>query len=169
MFGHHVENSPAPDVIVVLGAKVLPDGQASAALRRRMRVAVSLYHAGVASRLLLAGRGPHAVPEADVMRQLAIAEGIPDSALILEPGSRNTLENAREAGHLLSPRGWRRVVLVTDRYHVLRARLLFWMAGMTVVQVQTTPVPLRHQWPMILMECVKLPVSVTRALLGKLG
>ena len=51
--------------IVVLGARVRPDGRPSAALERRMRVAISLYQAGVAPRLLLSGGGRQAMPERD--------------------------------------------------------------------------------------------------------
>ena len=153
--------------IVVLGAKVLPDGRASAALVRRMAVAISLYRTGVAPLLVLTGGGRHAVPEADVMRQIALAAGVPAAALLIEARSRTTLENAIETAKLLTLRREKAVVLVTDGYHALRSRLLFRMTGLTVVAVHTARVPLRPRLVMTAAECVKLPITLVRAILGK--
>ena len=153
---------------MVLGARVRPDGRASAALERRMRVAISLHRAGVAPLLVLSGGGRQTVPEAEVMRDLALAAGLPASALILEPRSRTTLENATETAKLLAPGGQSTIVLVTDGYHALRARLLFRMAGFTVLAVHAAPVPMRPRLAMTAAECVKLPVNLVRALVLKL-
>jgi len=153
---------------VVLGARVRPDGRASAALERRMRVAVSLYQAGLAPLLVLSGGGRQAVPEAEVMRDLALAAGVPESALMLESRSLTTLENATETARLLAPGGRVAIALVTDGYHVLRARLLFGIAGLNVVAVHTAKVPMRPRLAMGAAECVKLPVNLMRALLFRL-
>jgi len=129
-----------------------------------MRVAISLYHAGLAPLLVLSGGGGQAVPEADVMRQLALAAGVPASALLLEPRSRTTLENATETAKLLAPSRGAGVVLVTDGYHALRARLLFRMAGVRVIAVHRAQVPMRPRLFMAAAECVKLPINLVRAL-----
>src|SRR5262245_28928184 len=100
---------PDPHAIVVLGARVAPDGRASAALERRMRLAITLYQSGAAPLLVLSGGGREDVPEAEVMRQLALAAGVPASAVLLEPRSCSTLENATETAKLLVPRGQSRV------------------------------------------------------------
>jgi len=149
--------------IVVLGAKILRDGRPSRAIERRVQAAVALYRAGVAPVLVLSGGGGRAVPEAEVMRDLALAAGIPDSALLVEPTSRNTLENATESARLLAARGTS-IVLVTDRYHALRARVLFRLVGLSVRAVHAAPMPLRQEWPMWVLESVKFPNSVARAL-----
>lgn len=131
-----------------------------------MQVAVALYRAGVAPILLLSGGG-HAVPEAEVMRRLAVAAGVPESALLIEPQSRNTLENASHAAALLGTRSATPVVLVTDRYHALRARVLFRLAGLTVCAVHVAALPPRRHLTMLLSEGIKLPISVLRALFQK--
>lgn len=158
-------SSLRPAAIVVLGARVQPDGQASPALERRMRVAISLYRAGVAPLLVLSGGGRQAVAEAEVMRDLARAAGLPESALMLEPRSRTTLENATETAKLLAADSRPAIVLVTDGYHALRARLLFRLAGLHVVAVHKAEVSLRPRLLMAAAECVKLPISLVRALL----
>jgi uncharacterized SAM-binding protein YcdF (DUF218 family) len=131
-----------------------------------MHLAVALYRAGVAPILLLSGGG-HAVPEAEVMRRMAVAAGVPESALLVEPLSRNTLENASHVATLLGTRAVTRVVLVTDSYHALRARLLFRLAGLTVCAVHVASLPPRRHLTMLLSECIKLPISVLRALLRR--
>jgi uncharacterized SAM-binding protein YcdF (DUF218 family) len=158
----------APAAIVVLGARVLPDGRPSGALERRMQVAIALYRAGAAPLMLLSGGG-QPVPEADVMRRMAVAAGIPERALLTEPLSRNTLENALRVAALLGTRPHTLVVLVTDRYHALRARILFRLAGLTVSAVHVAPLPPRRHLTMLLSETVKLPLSVVRALCHRAG
>ena len=152
-------------VIVVLGARVFPDGRPSPALERRMHVAIGLYRAGVAPCLLLSGGGGQAVTEAEVMRRLALAAGIPPSALLVEPVSRNTVENAIQAARLLASRDpAAAVVLVTDRCHALRAHLLFRLAGVAVRAVHGAPMPLRPRVSMFAAESVKLPFSILQLL-----
>jgi uncharacterized SAM-binding protein YcdF (DUF218 family) len=117
---------PAADAIVVLGAAVHAGGRPSPALRRRTAHAVALYRAGVADCLILTGgTGRYSPTEAVVMQQLAVADGVPPARLILEETAADTLANARACAVILKQRGWRRVVVVTDRYHWLRARLAF--------------------------------------------
>ncbi len=133
-----------------------------------MQVALALYRAGVAPVLLLSGGG-EPVPEAEIMRRMALAAGVPDSALLVESVSRNTLENATHAGALLAARQVSTVVLVTDRYHGLRARVLFRLAGLNVGAVHVASLPRRRHLTMLLSESIKLPISVLRALLHKAG
>ena len=132
-------------------------------MERRMQVALSLYRGGAAPLLLLSGGG-HPLPEAEVMRRMAIAAGVPESALLIESVSRNTLENATHTAALLAKRGSSTVVLVTDRYHALRARLLFRLAGVTVRAVHVAALPARRHLTMLLSEAVQFPVSLVRAL-----
>lgn len=82
--------------------------------------------------LLLSGGGRGREPEAVLMRRMAAARGIPAAAVLIEPHSRDTLGNARETSRLLRARGWRRIVLVSDRTHLPRAALLFRLAGIEV-------------------------------------
>lgn len=82
--------------------------------------------------LLLSGGGAGPEPEALVMRRAAIACGVPEAALLIEPRSRDTLGNAQETARLLQTHGWRKIVLVTDRTHLPRAALLFRLAGVRV-------------------------------------
>jgi uncharacterized SAM-binding protein YcdF (DUF218 family) len=51
---------------------------------------------------------------------------------VLEEGSHSTRQNAEKSAVLLHARGWERVVLVTDPYHLPRASRLFRKQGLEV-------------------------------------
>lgn len=118
---------PAPqgrwDAIVVLGCRVFPDGRPSFALSSRVRAAAELYAAGRAERIVLTGGvGEAGVAEAEVAAALAESLGVPRSALVLESRSTSTEQNARFAAETIVGR---RVLVVTDAYHVLRSERVF--------------------------------------------
>ncbi|MDO9525673.1 MAG: YdcF family protein [Gemmobacter sp.] len=116
-------SAEAPPALV-LGAAVWPGGVPSPTLRRRADHAARLWSEGRVSRLIgCGGAGRHPPAEALVMRDLWRAAGVPDSAIAVETASTTTLENLRFALPLLrNPAG--PVVIVTDRYHACRARLI---------------------------------------------
>lgn len=126
----------ARNVAVVMGARVLPGGEPSGALQARVVQAVELYKRGVADRLLFSGGvGVNPPSEARVMRTLAVQLGVPESACVLEEQSHSTEENARYSTKILralkAP-----VVVVSDPYHLLRARQYFRLNGF---EVDTVP------------------------------
>ncbi len=116
-----------PQAIVVLGCP------ASSRLRRRIDCGIVLFQQGLAPVLVLSGGGGGSTAEAEIMHRCALARGVPESALLVEPYSRDTLGNARETARLLCSRGWQRAILVSDATHLPRATLLFRLAGVDVV------------------------------------
>jgi uncharacterized SAM-binding protein YcdF (DUF218 family) len=134
-------------------------------MRRRVALAVKLYQRGVAPRLVLSGGGRSGASEAPIMRALACDAGVPAADLYCEAASRNTAENALFSARLLHEAGWPRVVLVSHRTHLCRARLLFRLVGIEVVACAGVP---SRSWPMVLRhvlhEAVALPRSIVRVL-----
>jgi uncharacterized SAM-binding protein YcdF (DUF218 family) len=121
------QGRPAPqgrwDAIVVLGCRVFPDGRPSVALARRVEAAAKLWAAGRAEIIVLTGgRGDTGLVEAEVAATVAESLGVPRSAMVLETRSTSTDENARFAAEAITGR---RVVVVTDAYHVLRSERVF--------------------------------------------
>jgi uncharacterized SAM-binding protein YcdF (DUF218 family) len=137
-----------------------------AGLTRRLDLGIRLYLAGAAPLLLLSGGGTGPVPEAELMRRMALARGVPDAALLVEPSSRDTVNNAREAARLLRVRGGGKVVLVSDRSHLPRAALVFRLAGLRIAGWAGVPPP-SISWEIgaAIRECVALPRSLVRVLL----
>ena len=73
------------------------------------------------------------ISEADAMKDAAVSLGIPAGDIVIERGSRSTVESAEALKKLV---GKKRVVLVTSAYHMKRAVALFRKRGMEV-----TPAP----------------------------
>ncbi|MBV8654339.1 MAG: YdcF family protein, partial [Alphaproteobacteria bacterium] len=104
------------------------------------------------------------------MREIALAGGVPERAILLEPRSRNTFENAVETAQLMRSKGLKTLVLVSDRYHLPRARLLFRRAGL-IVRATAHPPP-RGLWrdlPLAARESLAFGLSLWRLLRANLA
>ncbi|WP_127104189.1 YdcF family protein [Pararhodobacter zhoushanensis] len=129
-------------VAVVLGAAVWAGSEPSPTLRRRVDCAVGLYHDGrVAAILGCGGVGRHRPSEAAVMARLCLEAGVPETAVLLEDQSTSTRENLVNAQQILRALGISDVVVVSDPYHLPRARLIARQLGMRI----TTAAPPWHQ------------------------
>lgn len=130
------------DVIIVLGAAITDRGEPGPALTRRAAHAAAVWKAGHGGTIICTGGiGPKARvrrSEADGCREILQRAGVPATAIVLEDQSRNTAENARNARVIMARHGWSRATLVSDSYHVFRARLLCRRAG---IEVELSPVP----------------------------
>jgi uncharacterized SAM-binding protein YcdF (DUF218 family) len=148
MIQKHPEAPPVVyDVIVVLGAAVWPDGQPSPALQRRILHAVDLLQRGYAAYLLVTGGvGKYPPAEAAVMQRLAVARGIPSQHILCEAQATSTFESALLCCDMLRQRGWSRVLLVTDRYHLPRTLFAFWSCGLRAMGSATPGKPARRLW-----------------------
>jgi uncharacterized SAM-binding protein YcdF (DUF218 family) len=152
------------DAAVVLGAMVRPDGRPSPALARRVAHAVGLAQRGVVRSLLMSG-GPmaHPTPEAWAMRDLAIATGIAPDRIAVEDRSRNTIDNARLSAQVAEENGWRRLVVVTDLYHLPRALYVFRRFGVAAAGSGARPQrPAAEWWAACAREALALPWTVLR-------
>jgi uncharacterized SAM-binding protein YcdF (DUF218 family) len=140
--------------------------RSSTGLARRLDRGIGLFQAGAAPLLLLSGGGAGPVAEAEIMRRMALARGVPATALLIEPRSRDTVENARETARLLGPRGGHLILLVSDRAHLPRAALLFRLAGLRIAGWAGVPPP-STLWEIgaALRECAALPRSLARGFL----
>jgi uncharacterized SAM-binding protein YcdF (DUF218 family) len=136
----HAQKARESDVIIVLGARVLENGKPSNALRERVAQAVALHKAGIAPFILCTGGlGDNPPTEAQAGKELAQKLGVPASQVLEEDRSDSTPENARFAARICRERGWKSVVLVSQPYHLWRARRLFEREGLLV---STSPTPL---------------------------
>jgi uncharacterized SAM-binding protein YcdF (DUF218 family) len=108
------------DLIVVPGCRVLEGGLPSGHLCRRVETAVELWRQGCAPLVLFSGGGEPS--EASVAARHATLLGLDLSAVVLEERSRTTSENAQLSAARVKAQ---RVLLVTDSYHLVRARSTF--------------------------------------------
>lgn len=115
------------DAIIVLGNRLDSDGNPTPALLARVAEGVHEYERGVAPRLVLTG-GPTRPPysdEAQVMERVAESEGVPESAIFLEPRAMDTIQNACYSARVLKAHGWHSAEIVTSSSHVPRAGIIF--------------------------------------------
>jgi uncharacterized SAM-binding protein YcdF (DUF218 family) len=112
------------DAIIVLGAAQY-NGRPSPVLRARLDHALSLYREGYAPLVVVTGgvgRGD-TTSEAIVGRRYLIARTLPEEAVVAQPVGRNTMTSMTAVGAWLHERGLRRVLLVSDPFHMFRLRL----------------------------------------------
>lgn len=134
-----VDQAQPADVIVVLGAQVLPNGQAGPDLEARTAHAVRLYQAGLAPHLICTGGAKgERTSAAAVARRLAISWGVPQEAVFLADGSQKTQEDALRAAAVMAQHGWQTAILVSHPLHLYRARLFFEREGVIVYTSPTT-------------------------------
>ncbi len=108
------------DLIMVLGSRKACD--------YRVPEAVRLYKEGKAPQMLLSGGQVQEtslgeMAEWESMKRVALSMGIPESDILAEKRSANTVENFRFSGELLTgqlPKG-KKIILVTTAYHMRRA------------------------------------------------
>lgn len=133
------------DAIVVPGCPTRADGSPSSCIVRRMRAAVRAHRDGLAPRILVSGAAVHTPGvEAEVMARVARELGVPATALLIEDRAHHTTENLEYAAQMLLPRGWRRVLVVTDTFQLPFALRFARMEGL-LADAQPTVPPLRGE------------------------
>lgn len=136
---HQLETS---DLILALGSNDL----------RVAEYAADLYLQGWAPRLMFSGnvgaltRGKFAKPEAETFAAIAIAKGVPRSAILTEPESTNTGENIAFSRRVLAATGLdpEKIILVQKPYMERRAYATF-MKNWPDKQLIVTSPP--SDWP----------------------
>ncbi len=141
-----IANLPNADAIVVLGGSVKPKiaPRPSVDLAEsgdRVLYGAQLYREGKAPLVIMSGGridwkggGP---PEAGDMAEVAQTLGVPASAILQEPKSLNTYENAVEVKKMLQARGIQRVLLVTSALHMPRSLAIFQKQGIDAIPAPT--------------------------------
>lgn len=107
----------------------------------RLLYAAQLYQRSLAPLVIVSGgridwRGRGSSESADmaaILRQI----GVPASAILQEPDSLNTYENAVNVKKILDSRGIRRVLLVTSAIHMPRSLLIFQRQGIAAIAAPT--------------------------------
>jgi uncharacterized SAM-binding protein YcdF (DUF218 family) len=132
------------DVIVVLGAGLRRDGRPGPAIIRRGEHAAALYAEGYAPRLICSGGYAMARnrSEAEACREVLMAHGVPEDAILLEERSRSTEENALYTREIMDANGWGTALVVSDGYHLLRAGWIFAQEGVPVYLSPSADPPL---------------------------
>ncbi len=120
------------DAILVLGARAYADGQPSEALEDRVLTAIELYQQGLAPKLIFSGGpGDGKCSEPQVMRKLALAKGVPDSAIVLDERGLTTEASVHNAAGILKDPDHRHILAVSHGWHLPRIKLRCQREGLT--------------------------------------
>lgn len=152
------------DAIVVLGAAQY-NGRPSPVFRARLDHGAALYQRGVAPVVLVTG----GIGRGDTLSETAVGEsyltaaGLPPSAVLALPGATSTYQALRGVAAWFEGRQSRRVVFVSDGFHMLRLRIVASRLGLVPF---TSPAPgspihasARRNLTYILAEGLKVPVA----------
>jgi uncharacterized SAM-binding protein YcdF (DUF218 family) len=158
------------DAIIVLGAAQY-NGRPSPVLRARLDHAIGLYREGYAPLVVVTGgvgRGD-TTSEAIVGQRYMMAHEVPEEDIVVHPVGRSTRTSMTAVGVWLRGRGLRRVLLVSDPFHMFRLKL---EARRTDLEAYTSPtesspisanpvLELRY----LFAEGLKVPVAWVRSVL----
>ncbi|MBS0582362.1 MAG: YdcF family protein [Proteobacteria bacterium] len=129
------ECGSSPDTIVVLAGGMVSEPRdvqdfaaLGAASARRVFAAVERHEAMPAKAFAVVGDGDYAIPESEIMAELAVRLGVPRAVVRTETRSLTTWQNAVNAAALTPPLA-RRIWLVTSAVHMSRALYAFRAAG----------------------------------------
>lgn len=106
------------DIILVLGCAVRADGSPSHMLEDRILTGVGLYQAGLADNILMSGDRSEGYDEVSTMEREAEALGVPTENILVDPKGYSTYESIV---NLLAAHKGKRVLIVTQKYHLHRA------------------------------------------------
>lgn len=126
------------DCILVLGASVKPDGTPSLMLKDRINKGVEAYDARVSPKIIMSGdHGGKYYNEVEVMKRYANASGVPTEDIFMDHAGFSTYESMYRAKHIF---GVKKMVIVTQRYHLYRAIYIANMLGIEAYGVATEDV-----------------------------
>jgi vancomycin permeability regulator SanA len=128
------------DAAVIFGARVYASGDPSPLLADRIRTGVELYRQGFVPTLVMSGGdGADGFNEAQVMRDQAVASGVDPAAILVDPIGVTTEATIANTSALLASRGDgaapRRLIAVSQAYHLPRIQLAFATAGIDALTV----------------------------------
>jgi len=118
----------------VFGNTVERSGWPSPRLRARLDAARGLYAQGTVRRVFVSGGlGREGFDEALVMKRYLVRAGVPDSLVYADRAGVNTAATCANARAYMAANGLRTADVVTQHFHVLRARMACRRAGIAVV------------------------------------
>jgi uncharacterized SAM-binding protein YcdF (DUF218 family) len=125
------------DAIIVLGAAQY-NGRPSPVLRARLDHALGLYRDGLAPVVVVTGGVGlgDTTSEALVGKRYLATHGVPIKSVGAQPQGRTTMASMTAVAQWLRRRGFHRVLLVSDPFHMFRLRL---EARRTALEAYTSP------------------------------
>ena len=120
------------DAIIVLGAQVKPSGEPSLQLQWRIDAAAKAWKDRNSLIVVCGAQGSNEpAPEAHIMRDELIEQGVDAGMILMDDQSFNTRQNIDNAVDLLEGHDVTNVLVVTSDYHLARAMAIAEDAGLS--------------------------------------
>ena len=160
---------PSGEILIVLAGSSLGEGVLGESSYWRCVYAARAFQEGGFRWVLVSGGGTDSVPIAGPMRRFLLTLGVPPEAILMEPASISTRDNAMFSSRILAHMEGRKVLLTSD-YQMFRAARVFSKAG---VQFAPRPFPdvrkratrLHLRWPAfidLIVETAKIAYYYSR-------
>lgn len=116
---YHSDQVPKADAVLILGAFVLPDGTLSDMLEDRVTTGYELYVQHKAPKIIVSGdHGRQDYDEVNTMKSYLKNEGVTGQDIFMDHAGFSTYESLYRARDIFQAR---KVIIVTQRYHLSRA------------------------------------------------
>ena len=159
------DHAAPADAIIVLGAAQY-SGRPSPVLQARLDQALALYRRGLAPRVILTGGTAPGdrTSEAAVGRSYLRRAGVPATAMLMETEGTTTRTSLSAVAAFAESLAIRRVIVVSDPFHLLRARTIARRLGFDALTSPAHRLPLRtwilSQPRYLVEESIKAPLTL---------
>lgn len=124
------------DCIIVLGAGIWGD-RPSPMLEDRLLQAIELYKNNVSAKIIMSGdHGREEYDEVNTMKNFAIEHGVPSEDIFMDHAGFSSYESMYRAKEIF---GAKKVVVVTQKYHLYRALYIANSLGLEAYGVNSDP------------------------------
>ncbi|MCK6478993.1 MAG: YdcF family protein [Planctomycetes bacterium] len=152
------------DVALVLGTGPLHRGAPNPFFEARLDAAAALFRAGTVRGILVSGdHGRIGYDEPTAMRDGLVARGVPAACITRDFAGFSTLDSVLRAGPVF---GLRRVVIVSQRFHLERALYLARSAGLDARGIAAADAPAPWQARVRAREALARAKAVAEVALG---
>jgi uncharacterized SAM-binding protein YcdF (DUF218 family) len=158
------DEATGADAIAVLGAAQY-NGRPSPVFRARLDHAAALYQRGLAPIVLVTGGvgARDTLSEANVGRDYLLRLGLPTEAVVPLGGGDDTYASIDQVKRWFAGRDTRRVLLVSDGFHMLRLKIIARRRGLVPYTSPATASPihanLRRNTAYLFAEGFKVPFA----------
>ncbi len=158
------DEATTADAIAVLGAAQY-NGRPSPVFRARLDHAATLYQRGLAPVILVTGGtgSRDTLSEAEVGRRYLVKLGLPGEGAVALPAGSSTYSSVAGVARWFATRNTKRVLLVSDGFHMLRLKIIATRLGLAAFTSPTPSSPIRSNARLnagyLLAEGFKVPVT----------
>jgi len=124
------------DCIIILGAGVR-DNKPTPMLEDRLLEGINLYHKNVSQKIIVSGdHGRKEYDEVNIMKDFLIEKGIPSENIFMDHAGFSTYESIYRLKEIFEAK---KVVIVTQKYHLFRALYIANKLGLEAYGVGSDP------------------------------